>query len=76
VLHTYARDAVPRRLDRSAREAPLGQGDIDWFAWLGVLEEASYAGPLTIRQAPLAQPLQEATKAVQFLKRLGLGGVV
>lgn len=76
VLHTYARDAVPRRLDRPAREAPLGQGDIDWFSWLGVLEEVGYTGPLTIRQATFDQPLQEATRAVQFLRRLGVGGVV
>jgi L-ribulose-5-phosphate 3-epimerase len=75
VLHSYARDAVPRRLDRPAREAPLGQGDVDWFAWLGVLEEAGYTGSLTIRQAPLTQPLQEATRAVQFLRRVGAGGV-
>jgi sugar phosphate isomerase/epimerase len=76
VLHSYARDAVPRRIDRPAREVPLGSGDIDWFSWLGVLEEIGYTGPLTIRQAPFAQPLQEATQAVQFLRRLGVGGAI
>lgn len=76
VLHSYARDAVPRRLDRPAREVPLGQGDIDWFSWLGVLEEVGYAGALTIRQTTFTQPLQEATRAVQFLRKLGVGGML
>lgn len=75
VLHSYARDAVPRRLDRPAREVALGQGDIDFFSWLGVLEEVGYTGVLTIRQAAFDQPLAEATRAVQFLRKLGVGGM-
>jgi L-ribulose-5-phosphate 3-epimerase len=75
VWHTYARDAVSRRLDRSAREVPLGQGDIDWFSWLATLEEIGYSGWLTIRQSPYTQPLPDAQAAVHFLRRLGVGSL-
>jgi len=72
VWHSYARDAVVRRLDQTAREVSLGQGDIDWFSWLATLEEIGYAGWLTIKQGPLTQPASEAKAAVEFLRRLGL----
>lgn len=72
VWHCYARDAVSRRLDRGAREVALGQGDIDWFAWLGALEEIGYTSWLTIRQGAFTQPAVEAQAAVQFLHRLGI----
>jgi sugar phosphate isomerase/epimerase len=72
VWHSYARDAVQRRLDRSGREVPLGQGDIDWLSWLASLEEIGYAGWLTIRQGAFTQPSLQAQAAVQFLHRLGI----
>jgi L-ribulose-5-phosphate 3-epimerase len=73
VWHAYARDAQARRLDRGAQEVGLGQGDVDWFAWLGGLEEIGYSGWLTIRQPKMSQPASEALAAVQFLRRLGVG---
>ena len=72
LLHCYARDAIPRRIDRPAKEVLLGQGDIDWLAWLGTLEASAYTGPLTIKQTPSAQPLADSTKAVQFMRKLGV----
>jgi sugar phosphate isomerase/epimerase len=72
VWHSYARDAVQRRLDQGAREVSLGQGDVDWFAWLTALEEVGYTSWLTIKQGTFAQPALEAKAAVEFLRRLGI----
>ena len=72
LFHAFARDAIPRRIDRPAREVALGAGDVDWLAWLGTLEAIGYAGTLTIRQAATAEPLHNAKSAVQFLKRIGV----
>lgn len=72
LLHAYARDAIPRRIDRAAKEVQLGQGDIDWLAWLGTLEAIAYSGALTIRQQPSSQPLETARTAAQFLRKLGV----
>lgn len=72
LFHSYARDAVPRRIDRPAKEVVLGAGDVDWLAWLGTLEAIGYAGALTIRQAATQEPLNDAKAAVQFLRRLGV----
>lgn len=72
LYHTYVRDAIPRRIDRAAREVPLGQGDIDWLTWLGTLEACNYHGPVTIRQPVSATPLESAKTAVQFMRKLGV----
>lgn len=72
LFHSYARDAIPRRIDRPAKEVALGAGDIDWLAWFGTLEAISYSGAVTIRQAVSAQPLKDVTAAVEFLRRIGV----
>lgn len=72
LLHCYARDAIPRRIDRPAKEVLLGQGDIDWISWLGTLEATAYTGPLTIRQTTTSQPVEDAKAAVKFLRKLGV----
>lgn len=72
LLHTYARDAMPRRIDRPAREVPVGQGDIDWLTWLGTLEACNFRGPMTIRQPVSSTPVESARSAVQFLRKLGV----
>ncbi|HQR06765.1 MAG TPA: sugar phosphate isomerase/epimerase family protein [Gemmatales bacterium] len=72
LIHTFARDAIPRRIDRPAKEVALGAGDVDWLAWFGTLEAIGYTGAVTIRQAASTQPLKDATAAVQFLRRIGV----
>lgn len=71
LLHVYARDARPRRLDQSSPEAPLGGGDVPWLGFLGALEEVGYAGWLTVKRGPTADPLESARSALQFLTTLG-----
>lgn len=71
LLLVNARDARPRRLDRSAPETSLGGGDVDWLAFLGALEEVAYGGWLAVKRAPTADPVGEAERACRFLKTLG-----
>lgn len=72
LIHSYARDAIPRRIDRPAKEVALGVGDVDWLTWFGTLEAIGYSGAVTIRQAASPQPLKDAQAAVQFLRRIGV----
>ena len=71
IAHSFARDMIPRRLDRPAREVRLGEGDVDLITWLACLEAAGYDGSLTIRQPISAQPVEDARQAVALLRRLG-----
>jgi L-ribulose-5-phosphate 3-epimerase len=64
VVRVDAKDARVVGASRSAQEAPLGHGDIDWMQFLGVLEEIEYRGWLTIERE------SDATAGVAFLRRL------
>ncbi len=55
---------------RAAQEVPLGQGDIDWMKFLGVLEEVEYRGWLTIERETGDNRLADVAAGVAFLRRL------
>ena len=55
------------------REVPLGEGDVDFAAFLGVLKRIGYDGPLTIeREIPQEPERQKAEigRAIKLLERL------
>ncbi len=55
------------------REVPLGEGDVDFAAFLKVLERIGYDGPLTIeREIPQEPERQKAEigRAIELLERL------
>jgi sugar phosphate isomerase/epimerase len=55
------------------REVPLGEGDVDFAAFLNVLEQIGYDGPLTIeREIPQEPARQKAEigRAIELLERL------
>jgi sugar phosphate isomerase/epimerase len=55
------------------REVPLGEGDVDFAAFLAVLERIGYDGPLTIeREIPQEPERQKAEigRAIELLERL------
>lgn len=52
----------------SFREVPLGEGGVDWPAYLRALQEIGYAGYLTIEREVGTNPEGDISKAVQFLK--------
>jgi L-ribulose-5-phosphate 3-epimerase len=51
------------------REVPLGEGSVDWPAYLGALQQIGYEGYLTIEREVGANPEADIRKAVQFLER-------
>ena len=70
IVHTHAKDARISGASRKAQEVPLGHGDIDWIAYLGVLEEIDYRGYLTIEREGGTDRAAEVAAGVQFLRRL------
>ncbi|MEX2460577.1 MAG: sugar phosphate isomerase/epimerase [Paenibacillaceae bacterium] len=53
----------------SFREVPLGEGSVDWNAYLQALVDIGYKGYLTIEREVGTNPEADITKAVQFLKK-------
>ncbi|CAM3782291.1 sugar phosphate isomerase/epimerase family protein [Marinicrinis lubricantis] len=51
------------------REVPLGEGQVDWDAYLQALQDIGYTGYLTIEREVGTQPEVDIAKAVQFLNR-------
>ncbi|HYV39513.1 MAG TPA: sugar phosphate isomerase/epimerase family protein, partial [Gemmataceae bacterium] len=70
VVHTHAKDAREAGASQQAQEVPLGHGDIDWLAYLGVLEEIDYHGYLTIEREGGNDRVGDVAGGVKFLRRL------
>jgi sugar phosphate isomerase/epimerase len=70
VVHSHAKDAREAGASQQAQEVPLGHGDIDWLAYLGVLEEIGYRGYLTIEREGGTDRVAEVAAGVKFLQRL------
>ncbi|OMF27606.1 xylose isomerase [Paenibacillus sp. FSL H8-0548] len=51
------------------REVPLGEGSVEWAAYLHALNEIGYKGYLTIEREVGTSPEADISKAVQFLNR-------
>jgi sugar phosphate isomerase/epimerase len=73
VRHAHARDARIAGASRTAREAALGDGDIDWLQLLGVLEEIEYSGWLAVERETGDDRPGDVARGVAFLRRLGAG---
>jgi sugar phosphate isomerase/epimerase len=65
IVHVHARDA--RRVSRA--EVPLGYGDIDWLAFLGVLEEIGYRGWITLVRDSGQNRVADIAAGLAFLRR-------
>ncbi len=86
IVHTHAKDGVrnyyrdPEAVyglvesemlaSPSFTEVPLGEGKVDFPAYLRALEEVGYRGFLTIEREVGAQPEEDIRKAVGFLTEL------
>ncbi|MFD0710712.1 sugar phosphate isomerase/epimerase family protein [Paenibacillus sp. GCM10027626] len=51
------------------REVPLGEGKVDWPAYIQALQDIGYKGYLTIEREVGTNPEEDIAKAVQFLKQ-------
>jgi len=73
IAHVHCKDGV-----RSAqpgvewgREVPLGEGEVDFPAFITKLREIGYAGPLVIEREGGPTRFQDCRKAIELLSRLG-----
>jgi sugar phosphate isomerase/epimerase len=55
-------------------EAPLGEGDVPWDAYLAALKAAGYRGFLTIEREVGADPAADIARAVRFLRERMVAG--
>lgn len=51
-------------------ETPLGEGEVDWPAYMAALKKVGYDGYLTIEREVGADPVADISKAVGFLRAL------
>ncbi|HEV3238411.1 MAG TPA: sugar phosphate isomerase/epimerase family protein [Gemmataceae bacterium] len=69
VVYSQAKDVRRVGPSRTAQEVPLGHGDIDWMAYLSVLEEIEYRGWITVLRDSGGNRLSDLAAGVAFLKR-------
>jgi L-ribulose-5-phosphate 3-epimerase len=72
IVHVHAKDARRAGASQSAREVPLGHGDIEWMEFLGLLEEIEYRGWMVVERESGARGLADVASGVAFLRRLGV----
>lgn len=60
------------RIGECFLETPLGQGDVDFPAWVRALDETGYKGFVTIEREVGDSPERDIAEAVAFLQKLGL----
>jgi len=53
-------------------ETPLGEGEVDWPAYVAALKEIGYDGYLTVEREVGEDPVADIAKAVGFLRSLDL----
>ena len=52
------------------RETPLGEGSVDFVAYLKALEDIGYRGFLTIEREARATPAEDITIAANYLRKI------
>lgn len=67
----YAVTPMPESLRDTVffEELPLGQGDVDWPAYLAALREIGYRGYLTVEREVGERPEEDIAAAVAFLRQ-------
>jgi sugar phosphate isomerase/epimerase len=65
IVHAHAKDGR-----RGGGEVPLGSGDVNFPAYLALMEELGFRGFHTIERETGPDPLADITQAVRFLRSL------
>jgi len=65
IVHTHAKDGR-----RGGGELPLGEGDVDFPAYVGLMTELGYRGAYVIEREAGADPVGDVGKAVAYLRGL------
>ncbi len=70
VYHAFAVGGVDAlNACKGFKEVPLGEGDVDWDAYLKALRDVGFDGFLTIERECGANPQADIEKATEFLKQ-------
>lgn len=72
ILHVQVRDAL-RDIDGGNREVPVGRGEVAWDELLALLDEADYRGWFSIERTQGDDKRTDIARAVQYLRRVGMG---
>lgn len=72
IAHVMVRDAV-READLGGTEVPVGRGEVPWDEILALLQEAGYAGWLTVDRTQGEDRAADAGRAIQFLQSVYRG---
>ncbi|MCK9266544.1 sugar phosphate isomerase/epimerase [bacterium] len=73
IVHTHAKDGIKlpdENGKRKYKEVPLGQGDVDFPAYLNALKEVGYTGFYTIEREVGEDPVADIILARDFLRKL------
>lgn len=71
VYDAFAEGGFEKLLEETGQlfaEVPLGEGQVKWDAYLSALKKIGFDGFLTIEREVGANPLDDITKAISFLK--------
>ena len=69
VYHAFAIGGVDAlNACKGFKEVPLGEGEVDWDAYLAALRDIGYDGFLTIERETGADPEADIVMAVDFLR--------
>lgn len=68
IVHTHAKDGRP-----GGPEVPLGEGSVDFPAWLAELKKGGYRGFLTIERECGDDPAADCKNAMGFLRGVDAG---
>lgn len=70
IVHTHAKDGLPKTDTEHGREVPLGEGKVDFPKWMRTLRENGYSGFLTIEREVGDDPVTDCVNAMSFLRRI------
>lgn len=71
--HLQVRDALHGR-DGAGKETAVGRGEVDWPTLLALVQEIGYRGWMTVRRTEGDDPVGDVARAVEFIRRVGMGG--
>lgn len=68
IVHTHAKDGI--KLEKGYKEVPLGEGGVDFPAYVKALREIGFDGFFTIEREVGDDPVADIVKAKDFLSNL------
>jgi sugar phosphate isomerase/epimerase len=72
LTHVMVRDAI-REGEGSAREVPVGRGEVPWQELLAVIHELDYRGWFCVDRTQGEDRAGDAARAIQYIRTLELG---